>query len=438
MMRRRVEQQRMVPTNSDYRNRWMVCGWARDRRPGYGLLTVDDRGAVDGRVRSSRVGNRGGSWCRSLVIVLAGCALCWTVESVRGQEDWLPQNARPIKRVQRRERGERPTSSILIGPSAPVANLFARAEEGVARREWKFAVDCLQRIIDDPEDSLIAQDGGAGEETVRYESAQAEAMRRLASLPPEGLAAYRLLYDGKARRLYELAERDRDATHLRTIVKRFLLTRYGDDAADKLSSWALDEGRPDEAIAVLSDLRTFVPDSDVPGKLVTAKLVAAYTMVGQVAKAESIAEELVALLDRGGGAAGVEASAGADAFVETLLGLTPEAALAEGRPTSWPVAGGSPRRRGRMPGVEPTLVERVPWEFELPDRSPDAWRRVFFDDPDGPLSIPGTQLVTDGARLIVPTRGGCVALDVDDLSVVWRYPRLDLGRGDLGLAVQEV
>ncbi len=57
---------------------------------------------------------------------------------------------------------------VLIEPSAPTANLFARAEEGIARRDWKFTIDCLQRIIDDPQDSLVRRPSAPGEVSSLY------------------------------------------------------------------------------------------------------------------------------------------------------------------------------------------------------------------------------------------------------------------------------
>lgn len=130
------------------------------------------------------------------------------------------------------------TPQLLVEPSAPIANLFTRAQDGITRADWKFAIDCLQRIIDDPGNSLVRRSSGATEGTVLYESVRRSAVRRLGSLPPEGLRRYRLLYDGKAKRLYEQGRAAHDPERLRVVVDRYLLTRYGDDAADLLASWA--------------------------------------------------------------------------------------------------------------------------------------------------------------------------------------------------------
>ena len=36
----------------------------------------------------------------------------------------------------------------VISPAAPTANLFSRAEDGLAREDWKLVVDSLQRIVE--------------------------------------------------------------------------------------------------------------------------------------------------------------------------------------------------------------------------------------------------------------------------------------------------
>ena len=192
--------------------------------------------------------------------------------------------------------------TAVIEVSAPLANLLARAEEGIARRDWKFAIDSLQRIIDDPSGSLIpVTPVGSADSAVAptfqsvdvdcgavYESTRRQATRRIAALSPAGLHTYRLLYGGKAKRRFDRARATSNAADLRVIVDRYLLTRYGDDAADLLASWALDEGRCVEAVRVLEDVRELIPDSNIPEQLIVAKLAAAYVQLGDVQRAESV------------------------------------------------------------------------------------------------------------------------------------------------------
>lgn len=204
-----------------------------------------------------------------------------------------------------------PSGPMLIETSAPILNLLGRAEEGIARFDWKLAIDSLQRVIEDPEGALVERDDPESGSTPLYESARRQATRRLATLPPEGMEAYRILYDGKAKGMLDRARAAHDSETLRQVVERFLLTSSGDDACDLLASWELDAGRPGRALAMLIDLRELVPDSDVPVELVNAKLVAAYSLLGQSEQAKGVAkpgpnevngwfESLTSLSPRGG------------------------------------------------------------------------------------------------------------------------------------------
>jgi hypothetical protein len=114
------------------------------------------------------------------------------------------------------KRPSKPLRAIIVEPTAPIANLLTRAEEGIARRDWKFAIDCLQRVIDNPQDSLLAQQRPDSGGVEHFESARTKATRTLASLPPEALRSYRRLFDGKAKRLFQKGASNHDAASLRS------------------------------------------------------------------------------------------------------------------------------------------------------------------------------------------------------------------------------
>ena len=122
-------------------------------------------------------------------------------------------------------------------------------------------VPVMQRIIDNPDGSLVLREDAGGAKNELYESARQRAVRRLSSLPAEGVTAYRLLYDGRAKGIVERAIPARDAAALRSVIQRFPLTNFADDAADILASWALDEGRPAEATALLERIVAYVRDA---------------------------------------------------------------------------------------------------------------------------------------------------------------------------------
>ncbi len=318
--------------------------------------------------------------------------------------------------------GDQGIVSVLIEPSAPIYNLFQHAEEGIARADWKFVIDSLQRIIDHPEGSLLPRPEGATTAGEVFESARRAASRRLSALPPEGLAAYRLLYDGKARALLQRARRDYDTTLLRSIVDRYLLTSSGDDAAVLFASWALDEGRPAEALAVLGDLVELAAAYDVPRRSIAVKMAAAYAQLEQYDEAATIASALA------GGAEDLSPDNEASllAEIENVVRQLPEADRSDtamaggtGDHASWPVGGGSPSRGARMAEVSPTIGRSMPWRVAPPGVEPASWRPTVSDDPHDPLVAPPGRLVASDGRLLARTPMGLAAYDIDTLDPIW-------------------
>jgi len=344
-----------------------------------------------------------------LSILLVGCATM----RLDAQEGRRPPRGRGAHRVD----ASTPTSSaalVAVEPAAPIANLFSRAEEGIARADWKFAIDCLQRIIDDPQGSLVVRQVSDADGVTRFESARRQATRRLASLPAEGVRAYQLLFDGKAKRLLEQGYSNRDPRPLREVVDRYLLTRYGDEAAELLASWALDGGQPGLAVTMLTGLLDLAPDAAPPRPGLSAKLAAAYALLGRSEEATAIVE---ASLDKGDTGSDDEHGR----FLRSVLALRPELADPRTEPDSWPLLGGNAARRGRMPAVEPTLLETIPWRCELPGAASNAWRRVLQDDPAESLTLPVGRLVSDGQRVFARTRKGCAAFSMEDLAPEWEF-----------------
>src|SRR5690606_17791332 len=107
--------------------------------------------------------------------------------------------------------------------------LLRRTGEAIDRKDWKLAIDSLQRIIELPGEHVLSEDGKL------YESARRYAHRRIASLPPEGLSAYRLVHDGEASSLLSRGVEAHDPQALRTVIDRFLCTRSGDEATITLA-----------------------------------------------------------------------------------------------------------------------------------------------------------------------------------------------------------
>lgn len=326
-----------------------------------------------------------------------------------------PAQRRAVRGVQPRviqaniKRPAKPLRAIVIEPTAPIANLLTRAEEGVSRRDWKFAIDCLQRVIDNPQDSLLTRHQPDSVGIDHFESARRKAVRTLASLPPEALRSYRRLFDGKAKRLFQQGVNNHDAAPLRKLVHRYAMTNYGTNAIDLLLSWALDEGRLDEAL-LLADVLPNIESPPPPW--IQVKLAAAHALLGRSGDAH-------ALLATGEEGIDKDVDSALQSTIAAIEHWSSADYSVQERQSTWPVAGGHSARRGLMAAVNPTLSELVPWSFQLPGTTTETWRPALDDLSDGSRQLPIGHLVSDGKLLFARTRRGCVALRPNDLGLVW-------------------
>jgi outer membrane protein assembly factor BamB len=328
----------------------------------------------------------------------------------------------------------RPLVSVEI--PAELDHLLARAAEAIARADWKLAIDSLQRVIDDDQGALIAQPREKPYDFARFESVRTHAQRMLSALPPEGLNAYRILHNGHARRLLEEARGAHDAPLLRETLERYLVTDVAGDAADLLASWALDEGRPVEALRALHLVRSVRSPSDLPGTWLDVKQAVALAMLGRNEAAQRILfEGRVSSADTKERISAEEAermhavaaaleSFGPDAR-RTNPSLTDPAAF-ECSPSGianatarWPYVGGRADRTAIMPEVHPRLVDAPLWNRALPGATPDLWRMVD-DRPGGARYRPPTaNVVVEAGRVFTRTVYGVAAFDARSLDRVW-------------------
>lgn len=299
---------------------------------------------------------------------------------------------------------------MLVETSPELMNLIDRAQDAAGRNDWKVAVDSLQRVIDDATGALLPCEDGAAPGGVLYESARRYARRLLRELPPEGRRAYRLVNDGRARGIVERARQDHDLAALRGVVDRYLLTSVGDNAADLLSSWLLDSGRAGEALPVLMDLIDFCDDHDVPQERVVAKLAAANALLGRNDDAASVLNDYRAQVDPNNAAV-------------TWMSQVVSVVAARDLQSSGSAFGSyraAPLTVNQSPQpLNPRLMENPPWVYELPGGVENIWQRIFENEDAAPALLGLAELVSDGRRLFVRKRGGCAALQPDDLMPIW-------------------
>ncbi|NOX60301.1 MAG: hypothetical protein GXP29_15780 [Planctomycetes bacterium] len=318
----------------------------------------------------------------------------------------------------RRQSAPRPA---ILERNAPIENLLRKADSAISRQDWKLAIDSLQRILDDPGGALLRadaprSDGSAG--MTMFESAQDRATLLLASMPTEGIEAYRLLHDGQAKALYKRGVEDCDETALRTILARYMVSSYGDDAGDVVVGWLLDRNRPAEAVELLDRIDRVCKDSDISPARFGVKRAAAWTMLHDQTQAE---EALASLSSDGNidGQEGFDLSA-LRRFVRGGWPTTLSTSVSAGR-ESWPVLGGDLRRRFQMPAVTPELLGNLPWRFVLPaDHDYPSWWEAFWESSEGETrGYPVGEFVISEGRLFVKSLRQIVALDFESLDPLW-------------------
>jgi len=327
----------------------------------------------------------------ALVTCLVAAPLAW------GQREWGQPTQLPAGLLARR---------------ADLENLLRTGQGALERRDWKLAIDSLQRIIDDEVGALLP----AGSETDTYlvrESARRRATALLAEMPAEGMRAYRLLNDGKAEALWMQATEKGDESALRTLVDRYLITTRGGRAADLLAAILIDRGLPADALELLDRLEAWCPAGDVAGAEIGRKRAVCWLMLDDSSRAMgSLADSANA----------TRADAATLEILELVNGgwqATPERAL-EGGGESWPRAGGDLWRSGRMPAVSPELRENLPWRYPLPADDPDWWDREYLPYRDVERGLPASLPVVADGRVFVKRVNQIVAFDLESLEPLWQ------------------
>ncbi len=298
------------------------------------------------------------------------------------------------------------TSAAIIQTSEEANTLLARAEEGIQRQDWKLTVDALQRIIELPGEHLLTSDRQI------YESARNYAHRRIASLPPAGLEAYRTIHDGEAAALLNQARDRHDFDLLRTIANKYLLSRYGDDAAVTLADWLIDEDRVSEAAAYLRQVSEIYPDSDLPSWVIPARLAVCAAAMGQSRQATEILDRLTQLPTSEPLTRRIE-------MIRAFIAADSSTPGTAQNPDGWPIAMGGPDRRGMMPSVTPAFPRRTIWSTPLPMRNDEVENEDLSRYGLSQHLPPTRHAVTDGQTLLVKGEMDLIALDSASLSVRW-------------------
>jgi outer membrane protein assembly factor BamB len=236
----------------------------------------------------------------------------------------------------------------------------------------------------------------------------------LATLPPDGREAYERQFGPKAQRLLHAALQDGGDGGLELVAGRYPHTQAGYQATFLLSQLRIDQGRPDEALKWLEQLRESPEAAKSFEPVASLTEAIAWSHAGQ---GERALQTLLALkkqypqasFEIGGKTRYLFAN---DA--QALAWLAELAPAPAAPPTVQAVARGVPLMRS--PGAELTVSNRSEGNAEAVEQE----RQLIQARKETPL--PMLHPVAVGDVVLMRTPGGVKAVSVKSGQFLWRYP----------------
>lgn len=227
----------------------------------------------------------------ALVAGLLTCVTSWTALNA-GQPDAADAKAKG------------PSHNVTLAEEPGVMDLLTRAQKARAKAEkdpeaWPECVKTYGEILrkyantvyldrwEGPDNTEPAFKNGL------YKSTRERVMQDIASLPPGGLAIYRVINDAPARALFMEAQEECDARKMEQVAQEYFPTSWGDDALVWLAETALDRGSARQAVVRLSQALKH-PSLSVPRAALLVRLLVAQTQLGDRDGAEKTLEAIEA------------------------------------------------------------------------------------------------------------------------------------------------
>jgi hypothetical protein len=249
-----------------------------------------------------------------------------------------------------------------------------------------------------------------------YLSVLEAALQRLATLPPEGLAAYRATADVRAEKLLASALARSDAGALARAAPPLVLTTHGPRLFVALADLRAAHGDADGAAQALGDLLRSWPDASVemPGvdrADVVARLAALYASLGDENSVRYLLRETPATLLDG------PSPLAADAKLRDELMRCVRAAAASGR-------GAAARPSGPAAAVEATAIRVFSSEpLDLPMAREIPESAIPIGTPDRPVLLTREPAAGASGNVVALTPlPGALGSGPAPLVPVWQFP----------------
>jgi outer membrane protein assembly factor BamB len=146
--------------------------------------------------------------------------------------------------------------NLFLPADRSIARLMTRARKWLEQDHYSDAIECLDKILESPDDYFFQPD----KQAPVHRSLKAEAQRLLGQMPPAGRELYELHSGGRAQRMLDEAVAAGDAGKLAEVSGRYFHTRAGYEATFLLGLYDLDHGLPLAGALTLRRLRD-APDA---------------------------------------------------------------------------------------------------------------------------------------------------------------------------------
>lgn len=279
---------------------------------------------------------------RLTLTILLASAWLWISSAVLAQDPQPTASAPAAELVE-----ELLPGGAVLKTDADQQRLLERAEQYAAENRPDLAATLYQKLLDEAGQTLAIEKlteptSPTSSPLVLYRPLSEKIDRSLQAQPPVVLEAYRTLADAEARAVLA-AGGEYDEQTLTKVVRRFLLSSLGEDAALRLASLALDQHDYGRALSILKKAVELHPETAPLSAPLQSRLAVAAAGAHDGATAEQALIDLKASTDR-------DSSPDLYKLVSTAVAQLKNASTAAipGPTRDWPMPFGNPARSGRM------------------------------------------------------------------------------------------
>ncbi|MBI5359916.1 MAG: PQQ-binding-like beta-propeller repeat protein [Planctomycetes bacterium] len=298
-------------------------------------------------------------------------------------------------------------SIAFVNTDANADSLFKQSQQALAKGDWPACVKCMQDLLEKYPDKSITV------ETNLYTGASFYCHNFLMGMPPEGVSAYRSIFDARAARLFDTAMFRKDVSELRKITALYPASTYALPSAMSAASLLVTNGNLTDARETLENLQNYAIDTR---KEIEPARIAQLGLIYNKLKDKPALQALIDYTIKNCPdiyATVADGSENLRNYLENLLNRTPNppAPVAQNEPDkiTWPAFCGNNLRNAQM--ADFSQLPQKKWSIPLPSSTyapirfkPSASGGFFYQGdprytPFFPILMDGKVFIHNGAAL---------------------------------------